>query len=275
MKLTGKTAVVTGAARGIGLSICSRLVKEGAIVTLWDMDSEALGEARTALGGVSGRVFTHVCDVTDKNQVYELARQAQKDMGHVDILVNNAGVLYSGDLLDQSDEKWERMIDVNLTSLVYTIRAFLPPMMERNAGNIVNISSAAGTIGVSGLAIYAATKWAVWGLTESLRHEMKNAGKRGVKFSSVHPNYIAEGMFEGARIPGLGGLLVPVLRDHDIVAKAVVESAVKRGRYSPKRPRTVKLASILRGIFPDAAFNGIVRFLSIHRSMESWTGRKT
>jgi NAD(P)-dependent dehydrogenase (short-subunit alcohol dehydrogenase family) len=275
MTLRDKSAVVTGAARGIGLAVCRRLVREGCRVTLWDLDPKALETARAELAGMGGKVFAHACDVTDKALVYRLAETAQKEMGRVDILVNNAGALFNGDFLDQSDEKWERLVAVNLTSLFYTIRAFLPGMHARGSGHVVNVSSAAGTLGVAGLAVYAATKWAVWGLTESLRHESLNAGKRGMRWSSIHPNYIAEGMFEGARIRGLGGLLVPVLRDHDVVAKAVVEGALKKGRRSPKRPRTVKLASLLRGIFPDFIFTGIVRFLGIHESMKTWTGRKS
>ena len=273
MKLRGKACVVTGAARGIGLAVCRRLTREGCALTLWDIDADALEESRRGLEELGSPVFAHRCDITDKAEVYRLARAAAEEMGRVDVLVNNAGVLFEGNLLDQTDERWEKMIDVNLTSLLYTTRAFLPGMMERDSGHIVNISSAAGTVGVAGLAVYAATKWAVWGLTESLRHETLNAGKRGVKWSSIHPNYVAEGMFEGARMPGLGGLVIPVVRNHDVVAKAIVESALKRGRHSPKRPRTVKLASLLRGILPDAVFNRISRMLGVNASMESWIGQ--
>ncbi len=275
MKLKGKTCVVTGAARGIGLAVCRRLAREGCALTLWDIDADALEKSRKDLEGLGSPVFGHRCDITDKGEVYRLARLAAEEMGRVDILVNNAGILFGGNLLDQPDERWEKMIDVNLTSLLYTTRAFLPAMMERDSGHIVNVSSAAGTVGVAGLAVYAATKWAVWGLTESLRHETLNAGKRGVKWSSIHPNYVAEGMFGGARMPGLGGLVIPVLRSHDVVAKAIVESALKRGRHSPKRPRTVKLASLLRGILPDAVFNRISRMLGVNVSMESWIGQGT
>ncbi len=273
MTLKGKTALVTGAGRGIGLATARRLVREGCPVTLWDLDQSALEEARRELEAMGGTVFTHACDVTDRDAVARLAGAAVEEMGRVDILVNNAGVLFGGNFLDQPEEKWEKTIDVNLTSLIYTIRAFLPAMHERDSGHIVNVSSAAGTLGVSGLAVYAATKWAVWGLTESLRHESLNAGKRGVRWSSVHPNYIAEGLFAGARIKGLGGLFFPRLKDHDVAAKAIVEGAIKRGRRSPKRPRTLRISLLLRGIFPDRIFNAIVRFFKVHLSMESWTGR--
>jgi NAD(P)-dependent dehydrogenase (short-subunit alcohol dehydrogenase family) len=272
MVLKDQKALVTGAARGIGLAVCRRLANEGCALTLWDLDATALETAAAELRATGVPVFPHVCDVTDRAEVYRLADVAVREMGRVDILVNNAGVLYPGNLLDQPDERWEKTIDVNLTSMLYTIRAFLPAMLERDHGHVVNVSSAAGTVGVAGLAVYAATKWAVWGLTESLRHETRNLGKRGVRWSSIHPNFIAEGLFAGARMPGLGGLVFPVLRNHDVVARAIVDAALKRGRYSPKRPRTVKVAGILRGLLPDGAFNAMVRVFSVHRGMQSWRG---
>ena len=273
MKLKGRACVVTGAARGIGLAVCRRLAREGCALTLWDIDADVLEQSKRVLETSGVPVFAHRCDITDKSEVYRLARLAAEEMGRVDVLVNNAGVLFGGNILDQPDEKWEKMIDVNLTALLYTTRAFLPGMMERDSGHIVNVSSAAGTLGVAGLAVYSATKWAVWGLTESLRHESLNAGRRGVKWSSVHPNYVAEGIFAGARLPGVGGLINPVLRNHDVVAKAIVESALKRGRHSPKRPRSVKLASLLRGLLPDGVFNRVMRLLGVNASMESWIGQ--
>ncbi|MFI5368209.1 MAG: SDR family NAD(P)-dependent oxidoreductase, partial [Spirochaetia bacterium] len=150
MKLKGKACVVTGAARGIGLAVCRRLAREGCALTLWDIDEDVLEQSKRALETFGVPVFAHRCDITDKSEVYRLARVAAEEMGRVDILVNNAGVLFGGNLLDQTDERWERMIDVNLTSLLYTIRAFLPGMTERDSGHIVNVSSAAGTLGVAG-----------------------------------------------------------------------------------------------------------------------------
>jgi all-trans-retinol dehydrogenase (NAD+) len=88
----------------------------------------------------------------------------------------------------------------------------------------------------------------------------------------VHPNYIARGMFGGARIGGLGGLVFPRLKNHDVVAKAVVEGALKRGRRSPKRPRSLRLAVLLRGILPDAWFAASARALNVHTSMAGWHG---
>ncbi|MFP4551993.1 MAG: SDR family NAD(P)-dependent oxidoreductase, partial [Spirochaetales bacterium] len=165
-------------------------------------------------------------------------------------------------------------VDINLSAVIDVTHAVLPYLYERNSGHVVNISSAAGLVGVSGLAVYSATKWAVWGLTEALRHEARNLGKHHVRFSSIHPNYIAKGMFEGARIRGLGGALFPVLKSHEVVAKAIVEGAIIRRRRTPKRPRSLRMALLLRGLLPDAWFGGVARALNVHRSMQSWKGQR-
>ncbi len=270
--LRSKCAVITGGAMGIGFATARRLTAEGCLVTLWDLNGPALEDAKGRLQDMGGKVFAHVCDVTDKTRVYELARQAVADMGKVDILINNAGYVMGGDFLDQPDEVWEKTIAVNLTSFIYTIKAFLPGMYERNSGHVVNISSASATLGVPELAMYAASKWAVWGLTESLRFEAWERGKKGVRWSSIHPSYIAKGMFEGAKLRGIGSLIAPLLKDHDVVAEAIVESALKRGRYSPKRPWTVHLIPRLR-ILPDHWFQRLVVLLGVTGSMKTWKGR--
>lgn len=275
MKLNGKTAVLTGGAGGIGLATARRLVDEGCAVTLWDLDVEglesAVAELRERRADVP--VYAHRCDLTDEERVRSLVDTAIEEMGHVDILINNAGHLAPGTLIDQPVSVWKTTIDVNLTAVVATTRAILPHLYERGSGHVVNVSSASAFVGVPGLAVYSATKSAVWGFTEALRQEAINAGKRGVRFSSVHPNYIARGMFEGARMTGLGGVVFPRLRDHDVAAKAIVVAALKRGRRCPKRPRSLRATVLLRGILPDAWFNGLARVMRVHESMSLWRGR--
>ncbi|HUX14470.1 MAG TPA: SDR family oxidoreductase [Spirochaetia bacterium] len=195
MKLSGKRAVVTGGGSGIGLATAIRLLGERCIVSLWDIDAAALRRAKASLDGIGGRVYTQVCDVSDSASVASAVRNAEQEMGGIDILINNAGHLAPGDFLDQPVGTWAKTIDVNVQGVLFTTHAVLSGMYERNQGHIVNVSSAAGTLGVAGLAVYAASKWAVWGLTESLRHEAWNRSKRGVRFSTVHPSYVAEGLF--------------------------------------------------------------------------------
>ena len=273
MELKGKRAIITGAAIGIGFATAKLLVQQNAAITIWDINEKELNRAKFELENLGGKVFIHICDVTDKKRVYELAELAKKEMGGIDILINNAGYVKGGELLDQSDEVWEKTINVNLTSMIYTIRAVLPEMYERNSGNIVNISSASGLLGVAGLSVYAATKWAVWGLTESMRYEAWNNGKNGVRWSSIHPSYLAKGMFEGAKLGFLGNLIVPLVKSHYVIARAIVYGALKRGKYSVRRPRSLRSAIILRGILPDVLFQKLMIVLGVHKSMESWKGR--
>ncbi len=272
-KIKPKLAVITGGAMGIGLATAKRLLREGAGVIILDINAKALEDAVENLKSL-GTVYGFQCDITDKAQVYSLAKKITAEIGNVSILVNNAGTVVGGDFLERSDTDWEKTIDINLTSLIYTTRAFLPIMYEQNDGRVVNISSAAGLLGVPNLAIYSATKWAVWGFTEAMRFEARNRGKHGVKFSSVHPCYIAQGLFQGAKLGFLGNLIAPLLKDHDVVAEAIVESAIKRGRHAPKRPQTVNLVIRLRGLLPDFAFQYLVKLLGIPQSMQHWTGRK-
>jgi all-trans-retinol dehydrogenase (NAD+) len=273
MELKDMCALVTCGAMGIGLATSKRLLKEGVVVTIWDLNRAALKQAKQELS-VLGKVFVHPCDVTKKEQVYELALKAKKEMGKVDILINNAGYVSGGDFLERPDADWERTIDVNLTALLYTTKAFLPEMYDRNTGHIVNISSAAGTIGVAGLAVYAATKWAVWGLTESLRMEALRNRKSGIKFSTIHPGYIATGMFEGAKLGIPGRWIVPLVKNHDVIAKAIVYDALIKGKYSPKRPSTINLNLRFRALMPDSWFQRFLIMMGVAESMNSWYGRK-
>jgi all-trans-retinol dehydrogenase (NAD+) len=274
MDVKGKAAVVTGAATGIGLAISRRLAAAGCVLTLWDVDAAGLVRARRELAAAGAKVFAVRCDVSKAASVQACAKRALRDMGRVDVLVNNAGILVPGTFLEQPVRRWEATVAVNLVALLHTIHAFLPGMNARGSGHVVNVSSAAGTLGVPGIAVYSATKWAVWGLTESLRHESWNEGRRGVRWSSIHPNYVRDGLFAGARLPGLSGLFFPRVHSHDAVAKAVVEYALKRGRFAPKRPRMVKTTLVLRGLLNDGLFFRAVRFFGVHRSMDAWVGKK-
>lgn len=277
MRLPGRTAIITGGARGIGFETARRLVAAGVVITLWDLDEEALEAARAQLVRSApdheDGVYTCRVDVADQADLELGVSRAVSEMGSIDILVNNAGTLSGGPFHEQPAEAQQRLIDVNLSSVVHLTRLVLPVMHEHGGGHVVNIASASSTLGVPDLAVYTATKWAVWGLTESLRHEAENAGHREIRFSSVHPNYVTTGLFEGARIPGLGGLLVPRVASHDDVAHAVVEKCLRRGRRQVLLPPTVRLAVLLRALLPYPVFLWATRALGVHRSMEGIQNR--
>ena len=222
MNLKHKQVLITGGAKGIGLATAKRILNEGANVIIWDFKEDDLLQTVRDLKEQGHNVFSQICDVTNKEQVYQNAAIIKEKFGSIDVLINNAGTVYTGYMLDRSDEELENLINVNFTSMIYTIRAFMPDMLEKNFGHIINISSASSLTGAPKLAVYAATKWAVAGLTESLRLEVKKMGKSGVKFSSIHPNFLKKGLFEGTKLNVLGQLLAPGVKSHDAVAKVIV-----------------------------------------------------
>jgi all-trans-retinol dehydrogenase (NAD+) len=270
--IAGAVTVITGGAGGIGWATARRLLMIGARVSLWDRNGDALDDAVKRLtddGIPADQVHTVVVDITDYSAVRQAVEQVRAHWGAPEILVNNAGHLAPGSFVDQEAEIWMQTLAVNVNALVYLSRIVMPEMYRRGRGHIVNISSAAGAIGVPYLAVYSASKWAVWGFSEALRGEARS---HGVLVSSIHPSFIATGMFAGARLPGLGGLIVPRISSHDVVAEAIVERALRRGEERVMRPRSVRLAVFFRGVLPDRWFNALMRLLGVWDSMRSWHG---
>ncbi len=251
INLKGKTAIITGGAMGIGLAICKRLLKKGCSVTIWDLNESELEKVLKELKCESNSLFAYTCDVSDPEQVKELSLQARNDMGRVDILINNAGYVRHGMFCDQPLKNSIKQMDVNVNALFYTIHEFLPEMLARNSGHIVNVSSGVAFTGAPGLAAYTASKWAVWGLTDVLRLEAMVAGKNGVLFTSVHPGNILTGMFEGFSLNLIGKLMIPPIKSHDVIAKGIVEEGLKRGRHLVVRPKRIYMTVIMRGLLPN------------------------
>ena len=201
MELSGKTALVTGGASGIGKAFAKRLLRGGARVALWDLDPAAAEAARKELS-TFGEVRAYGVDVTDRAQVAAAAERLLSELGELDLLDNNAGVVFGGDFLSVPEEKLLKTVEVNLNGTLWCTRAFLPGMLRRGSGHLVMMASAAGLLGVPGMAVYSASKHAVIGFAESLRLELRNAGKPGIGITIVCPSFVSTGMFEGARPPG-------------------------------------------------------------------------
>ncbi len=189
-KLDNKIAVVTGAARGIGLAISEALAEAGARVVLTDMNRESLDGAVKALSEKGYPVEGELLDVTDQAAVQRVHDAVVARHGRVDVLVNNAGIAISNHPAEtMSDEVWKKVIDVNLNGVFWCCRAFGKSMLERGSGAIVNVRSMSGFIvnRPQEQANYNASKAAVHHLTRSLAAEW---GARGVRVNSVAPTYI-------------------------------------------------------------------------------------
>ena len=272
MNLKNKLVLITGGAKGIGLATAQRILNEGGKVILWDFNEDDLNKTVNNFKEKGFDVFSQICDVTNKEQVYSNANIIKEKFGSLDILINNAGTVYTGYMLDRSDEELENLINVNFTSMIYTIRAFMPGMLEKNSGHIINISSASSMTGAPKLAVYAATKWAVAGLTESLRLEVQKMGKSGVRFSSIHPNFLKKGLFEGTKLNLLGRILAPGVNSHDYVSRLIVNRAIKLGFHSPKVPWIMNQVVLLRALLPSSLLIKFSSLYGLYDMMDDYKG---
>jgi all-trans-retinol dehydrogenase (NAD+) len=267
--ITNKLILVTGGASGIGRLMALDFARRGGRVAVWDMDAAALKnlEAETAAEGLF--VAGMVCDVSDRAAVTRQAKALVKKFGPVDILINNAGIVSGKKLLEIQEEKIIQTINVNVLSLFWTTRAFLPSMLERNSGHIVTIASAAGLIGVKGLSDYCAGKFAAVGFDESLRMELRNAKSRVVT-TVVCPYFIDTGMFKGVktRFP----LLLPILSG-GAAAKRIVK-AILKNRRRLIMPRFVYATLFVR-LLPPGLIDCLAGFFGISSAMDDFTGRET
>lgn len=213
LSLEGRAAVVTGAARGLGLAIARRLAEAGAGVLLADLNEAAAASAAQAIArDFAVRALACRLDVTDSRSVAAAARQAADEFGRLDIWVNNAGIYPVTPLLELDDAEWQAVNGVNLTGTFYGCREAARHMLERGSGVIVNIESIAAHRGRAGCAHYAASKHGVSGLTKSLAVEL---GPRGIRVVAVAPT-LAEtpGVHERrAAAAGTGGDVMRALEE--------------------------------------------------------------
>ena len=188
--LTGKTALVTGASGGIGGEIARALHKAGATVTL---SGTRLAPMEALAAELGARVHVATCDLSDAASVEALPKAAVAAMGSVDVLVNNAGITRDNLFMRMSDDEWQSVLDVNLTSTFRLCRGVLRGMMKARWGRIVNISSVVGATGNPGQGNYAASKAGMVGMSKSLAAEVAS---RGITVNCVAPGFITTAMTE-------------------------------------------------------------------------------
>jgi NAD(P)-dependent dehydrogenase (short-subunit alcohol dehydrogenase family) len=247
MQVSGRVAVVTGGARGIGRAIAARLVAAGARVAIADLDEVAAVTTAEELGARGYGV-----DVRDGAGVAALARAVGADLGPIDVWVNNAGVMVLGAFLDADPASDRLQLDVNVLGAVNGMRAALPSMVARRTGHIVNVASTAGRVGVAHAAMYCASKHAVVGLTEAVRAEHLGSG---VGFTMVLPGLVDTDLLDG--VPRLSW---PPTATPDDVAVAVVR-AISRGEVEVYVPRGARLAKILPALLPRFVNEAIGRWV--------------
>lgn len=255
--LRGKTALITGGSRGLGLVLARELAREGARVAICARDREELERAVKDLRERGATAFAVPCDVTDRHQVREMVEVVTERFGSIDLLVNNAGIIQVGPIEVMTLEDFERAMDVHFRGPLYTTMAVLPQMRERRDGRIVNISSIGGLISVPHLVPYSASKFALTGLSEGLRAELM---KDNIVVTTVCPGLMRTGSPRNANFKGRHRAeyawftisdSLPVTSIQAERAARQIITATKRGQAQLVITVQAQMAARFHALFPE------------------------
>lgn len=186
-QLNGKVVIVTGAARGIGQAIATKMAAAGADIALCDLQKDWLVETETLVKNLGRRAATYAVDVSKTEDVQAVVDQVEKDFGRIDVLVNNAGITKDTFLVRMTESDWDSVLSVNLKGAFLFTKAVARPMMKQRSGNIVNMASIIGLIGNAGQCNYAASKAGLIALTKSVAKELAS---RNIRCNAVAPGFI-------------------------------------------------------------------------------------
>ncbi|WP_403021497.1 SDR family oxidoreductase [Salinibacterium sp. GXW1014] len=268
----GKIVLVTGAAMGMGRLYALRAASEGAAaLVLWDISADGLAAVSAEVEASGVVAHSYVVDVASLDQIRDAAARVIAEVGVPNVLINNAGVVRSAWFWEQDSERdTEFTMRINTLAPMHITREFLPRMIASGEEcRILNVASAAGTLSNPRMAVYAASKWAAIGWSDSLRLELEKAGHRHVKVTTFAPSYIRTGMFEGAR----GPVLTPLMHPDYAVRRAW--RAMLAGRPMLLLPWSVNLSKVMRGMLPTRAWDVVGgRWFGVYRSMDEFKGRQ-
>lgn len=268
MELKGRTAVITGAGTGIGKLMARYFAAEKVNVALVDIQKEAIDEVAEEIRKQGGRASSYLCDISNRNQVATTTDAIKKDYGNVDLLVNNAGIVIGRKFTDLTIEEMEKTMQVNYWGHLYFTKEFLPDMIRRKQGTVVNIASAGGLLGMPSLTDYSAAKFAEVGFSEALRRELKKDQLKGVKVICVCPYVIDTGMFAGFKPMILNPLLKP-----EYVARKIVAAVKNDKAYVMLPPFSMFLMRFIK-LLPTSFLDWSLQVTGLQDSMNAFKGRK-
>ena len=275
----GKRVLITGGASGIGKLMGGMALDKGAAaLVIWDINQESIEQVVSELGqaakaqGRAGRVYGMRVDVSNQAMVADRYEQTKREVGEIDILINSAGIITSNKTFDQcTPDEINRTMMVNALAPMYVTQQVLPDMVARDSGHICNIGSAGGMISNPRMSIYAASKWATIGWSDSVRIELREMKSR-VRVTTIAPYYITTGMFDGVR-----SKIFPLLHPENVASRILraIERDTAFKMFMPWIPCPHHFIRLLQGILPIRVFDWLVgRVLGIYHTMDHFTGRK-
>lgn len=268
-QIRSANVLVTGGANGIGKLMGLKCLQEGAAnLVIWDINEENLQKTAKEFSSKGYKnVHTFVVDVSNTDDIERAGTEVLLEIGNIDILINNAGIVAGKhSFWEYSAKDIDKTISINVSGVMHVTRVFLKDMIKQRKGHIVNISSASALIPLPKGSVYASSKWAVLGWSESLRMELEMEGG-DLHVTTVCPSYIDTGMFKGVKAP----LLFPLLQPDDIATKVI--KAVKKNEILLMQPDNVNIVPFLKGVFPVRIFDKVAGLLGVYSSMNSFEGR--
>ena len=268
MKLKNAKVLITGGASGIGKIMGRMALEKGAShFIIWDINLSGIEQTRKELSRY-GKVKGYVVDVSDPEVVNQVYQKTVKECGQVDILINCAGIVTSNRTFDMvTSEEIIRTMHINALAPMFVARTVLPDMLRRNSGHICTITSAGGMISNPKMSVYAASKWAATGWSDSVRIELQEM-KSAVRVTTVTPYYINTGMFDGVR-----SRIIPILKP-EYVARRILR-AIERNRNFRGIPFGFHFIRFWQAILPSRIFDWFFgQVFGIYHAMVDFKGRR-
>ncbi|XP_037364349.1 epidermal retinol dehydrogenase 2-like [Talpa occidentalis] len=269
--VAGEIVLITGSGSGLGRLLALKFASLASVLVLWDINKEGNEETLKMVQEAGAtRVYAYTCDCSQREEIYRVADKVKKEVGDVSILINNAGIVTGKSFLDCPDELIEKSFDVNFKAHIWTYKAFLPAMIANDHGHLVCISSAAGLVGINGLADYCASKFAAFGFAESVFLETFAKKQKGIKTTIVCPFFIKTGMFDGCTTGC--PLLLPILEPEYTVRKIV--DAILQERTYLYVPKVLYFLMFLKSFLPIKLATLLAKIFGVLNAMDGFHGKK-
>lgn len=264
--LKGKTVLITGGASGIGKIMLRLMLEREAKVIIWDINQESIDETILEFSKYEA-ISGYKVDISNLEQIQETAKRVKQEIGVVDVIINNAGIVVGKFFNEHSATDIAKTMEINAIGPMYVTNEFLGDMLNQNSGHICNIASSGGLISNPKMSVYASSKWALIGWSDSLRLEMKQM-KKAINVTTIMPYYINTGMFDGVKSK------IPIL-EPEAAALTIVKAIEKNKKMVTMPGYIYRITRLGQAIFPINVFDWFTGdVLGIYKTMEHFVGRK-
>jgi len=264
----GENILITGGGSGIGRIMARKLANLGATIITLDVNEKGNDETVRMIRKDGNKAYGFVCNLSNKDEIYSVAKAVKTQVGDISILINNAGIVSGTSILDTPDDKIERTFNVNVLAHFWTIKSFLPEMINNKKGHIVTIASLAGHSGTNKLVDYCSSKFANVGMDEALKAELYVQGVSSfIKTTVVCPYYISTGMFAGVQ-----SKVVPIL-EPEFVAEETVK-AILMNKPVLILPWWCTILVTLKSVLQTDPYIKLAQTFGFNCSMDQFSGRQ-